>query len=370
MARVDIGGGRTAAAGYELEDVSLVPQRRTRDRHEIDLEWRLDAYEYELPLLGAPLDSVTSPETAGLLADHGAQGVLSLEGLWTRYEEPEEVLDEIARLAPGPDATRRLQQLYAQPVDEELIGRRVEELRANGGLAAGALTPQKVERYHHAALEAGLDLLVVQGVVTTAQTVINPSETPLDLKDFTARYDIPVVVGGVASSRAALHLMRTGAVGVIVGVGVGSASTTRDALGVAVPQATAIAEVAAARTRYLEESGRRVEVIASGGIRTGGAIATAIACGADAVMLGRALAAAEEAPGRGAHWGLSAAHHELPRGAHERVELLGTLDEVLNGPSHRHDGTLNLVGGLRRAMAVCGHDDRAALQRSELSVRV
>lgn len=365
---VDIGGGRLAMRGYGLGDVTIVPRRRTRDRSKVDVSWRLDAYEYDLPILSSPLDSVTSPATAAALAAAGGQGVLNLEGLWTRYADPSEVLAEIAGLEPGPAATRRLQELYDEPVQVELIGQRIEELRAGGGMAAGALTPQKVERYHGVALEAGLDLLVVQGVVTTAQTVPAPDDSPLDLRDFTARYDIPVVVGGVASAKSALHLMRTGAVGVLVGVGVGSASTTRAALGVGVPLATAIAEVAAARSRYLEESGRYVEVIASGGIGTGGELATAIACGADAVMLGRALARTTEAPGGGAHWGLSAAHHTLPRGQHELVDVVGSLTEVLHGPSHRHDGASNLVGGLVRAMSVCGHEDLAALRRAELSV--
>ena len=369
MSQVSIGGDKIATVGVDLDDLAIVPRRRTRDRELIDISWALDAYRYALPMLSAPLDAVTSPATAAAVNGHGGQGVLSLEGLWTRYDDPEEVLAEIAGLTPGPDATRRLQELYDVPVREELIGRRVEELKAGGGLAAGALTPQKVERYHHAALEAGLDLLVVQGVVATAQTVASDGHSPLDLKDFTARYDIPVLVGGVASYKSALHLMRTGAVGVLVGVGVGSASTTARALGVAVPQATAIAEVAAARSRYLEESGRYVQVIASGGVRTGGDVARAIACGADAVMLGRALAAAEEAPGRGAHWGLAAAHHTLPRGEHTRVETTGTLEEVLLGPSHRDDGTLNLFGGLRRAMGVAGYEDLSALRRADLVLR-
>ncbi len=367
MSEVTIGGGKTATVGYELDDLVIVPRRRTRDRSLIDISWKLDAYDYGIPVLSAAVDAVTSPAMAGVLAGLGGQGVLNLEGLWTRYEDPEDVLTEIAGLSPGPDATARLQQLYAEPVQPELIGRRVEELKAHG-LAAGALTPQKVERYHHAALEAGLDLLVVQGVVVTAQTVSGDDQEPLDLRSFTARYDIPVVVGGVASYKSALHLMRTGAVGVLVGVGVGSASTTQRALGVAVPQATAIAEVAAARSRYLEESGRYVEVIASGGIHTGGDLAKAVVCGADAVMLGRALAASEEAPGRGAYWGLSAAHHELPRGEHTTVETVGTVEEILLGPAHRHDGTLNLLGGLRRAMAVTGYEDLRAFRRAQLMV--
>lgn len=370
MSTVDIGGGRHARRGFELEDVAIVPRRRTRSRDRVDISWRLDAYDYDLPFVAAPLDSVTSPMTAAAHAELGGQGVLNLEGIWTRYEDPAEVLAELADLAPGPDATRRLQEVYDQPVREDLIGQRIEELRAAGHLAAGALTPQKVERYHGVALEAGLDLLVVQGVVATAQAVAGPQDEPLDLRDFTARYDIPVVIGGVASQKSALHLMRTGAVGVVVGVGVGSASSTHDALGVKVPQATAIAEVAAARSRYLEESGRYVSVIAGGGIRTGGDVATAIACGADAVMLGKALAQSVEAPGGGAHWGLGAAHHELPRGSHEHVEQIGTIEEVLLGPSARHDGRANLFGGLVRAMSICGHEDLAALRRAELTVRI
>jgi IMP dehydrogenase len=365
---VEIGPGRVARAGYELADISLVPSRRTRGHEAVDVSWRLDAYRFDLPVLSAPVDAVTSPWTAAAVGDLGGLGVLNLEGLWTRYEEPAEVLEEIAGLEPGPEATVRLQRIYDEPVKDELIGQRVEQLREHG-LAAASLTPQKVERYHHAALEAGLGLLVVQGVVVTAQHVPDPGTEPLDLRAFTARYDIPVVVGGVASAKSAKHLMRTGAVGVLVGVGTGSVSTTARTLGVARPQATAIAEVAAARTRYLAESGRYVDVIASGGMRTGGDVAKAIACGADAVMLGRPLAAAEEAPGRGAYWGYSSAHHTLPRGHLARVETLGTLEQILTGPAHRDDGTVNLVGGLRRAMSVCGYEDLRHLQRAELAVR-
>ncbi|HEX9890020.1 MAG TPA: GuaB3 family IMP dehydrogenase-related protein [Nitriliruptorales bacterium] len=368
MFEVDLGGGRHARTGYAFDDIAIVPRRRTRDRDLVDLSWSLDAYRLELPLLTAPQDAVTSPATASLIADLGGLGVLNLEGLWTRYEDPADILTQISQLEPGPAATVALQQLYGEPVKEELIGRRVEQL-ASSGFAAGSLTPQKVERYHHAALEAGLDLLVVHGVVVTAQHVGTQGSDPLDLRAFTARYDIPVVVGGVTSAKSALHLMRTGAVGVLVGVGTGSVSTTHQALGVGVPAATAVAEVASARNRYLSESGRYVQVIASGGIATGGDLAKAIACGADAVMLGRPLAAAEEAPGQGAYWGVSAAHHELPRGRLERLETLGTLEQVLTGPAHRDDGTVNLFGGLRRAMAVCGHEDLHALQRSDLIVR-
>jgi IMP dehydrogenase len=363
-----IGGGKQARVGYELADVSLVPTRRTRDANLVDVSWSLDAYRFELPILGAPLDAVMSPAAVRRLGALGGLGVLSLEGLWTRYEEPEEVLAEISALEPGPATTVRLQELYDAPVQEELIGRRVEELRAHG-LAAASLTPQKVERYHRAALDAGLDLLVVHGVTVSAQHVGPAGAQPLDLRSFTARYDIPVVVGGVASAKSALHLMRTGAVGVLVGMGASSVSTTEAALGIHVPLATAIAEVAAARSRYLEESGRYVHVIAAGGLCTGGDLAKAVACGADAVMLGRALASADEAPGRGAYWGLSAAHHTLPRGRYARVERLGPMEVVLHGPAHRDDGRVNLVGGLRRAMGVTGYETLGQLRNAELTVR-
>lgn len=366
MQELNLGGGRTVSVGVDLDDLTLVPTRRTRDRDLVDMTWELDAYTYDLPFMSSPLDAVTSPATAAAFAQLGGQGVLNLEGLWTRYEDPTDVLGEIAALDPGPAATQRLQDLYDVPVQEELIGRRVDELKQSG-TAAASLTPQKVGRYHDAALEAGLDLLVIQGVVVTAQHVGGEDVDPLDLRAFTGRYDIPVVVGGVSSAKSALHLMRTGAVGVIVGGNWSPASTTGQAFGIHVPRATSIAGAAEARAKYHAESGRYVQVIATGGMHTGGDMAKALACGADAVMLGRALAAAEEAPGRGAFWGMGAAHHRLPRGRFERVETLGTIEQIVTGPSHRDDGTVNLFGALRRAMAVCGASDRRGMQRVDLA---
>ena len=363
-----IGGAKRATVGYGLADISLVPTKRTRSPEMIDVSWQLDAYPFDFPVLGAPLDAVTSPTTAALLAELGSFGVLNLEGLWTRYADPADVLAEIAQLVPGPEATTRLQQVYAEPVKEELIGQRIEELKA-AGLAAGCLRPGKVERFHGVALEAGLGLLLVHGVTVTAQHVGAADAQPLDLRDFTARYDIPVIVGGVSSAKSALHLMRTGAVAVLVGTEAASVSTTGAVLGVDVPLATAIAEVATARSRYLEESGRYVEVIVAGGVDTGGHLAKAIACGADAAMLGRPLAAAEEAPGRGAYWGPSAAHSELPRSRYERIELLGSLEVVLQGPALRDDGSVNLIGGLRRAMGITGFESLARLRDAQLTVR-
>ena len=369
MLETTIGGARRASVGYSLDDIALVPSRRTRDASLVDVSWKFDAYEFDIPVMGAPLDAVTSPETAGLMTRLGGLGVLSLEGLWTRYQDPEEVLAEISQLTPGSETTQRLQELYAEPVKEELIGARVEQLKTEHGFAAGSLTPQKVERWHRAALEAGLDLLVVHGVAVTAQHVGTDDTDPLDLRSFTERYDIPVVLGGVSSAKTAIHLMRTGAVGVLVSGDASSVSTTHSSLGIEVPMATAIAEVAEARSRYLEESGRYVHVIAAGGILTGGDMAKAIACGADAVMLGRPLAAATEAPGRGAYWGLSAAHHELPRGSFEQLEELGSTEVILNGPAHRDDGQVNLVGGLRRAMGITGYQSRSRFHQVELTLR-
>lgn len=368
MLETIIGGGRHARVGYELDDIHLSPTRRTRDEQLVDVSWKLDAYPFDLPVIGAPSDAVTSPASASTLTRLGGLGVLDLEGLWTRYEDPESVLAELAELPEGPTATARLQEVYAAEVKEDLIGRRVEELK-EAGFAAGCFTPQSVERFHGIALEAGLDLLVVQGVAVTAQHVGEDEATPLDLRSFTARYNLPVVVGGVGSARSAMHLMRTGAVGVLVGVASSSVATAGSALGLHVPTATAIAEVAAARSRYLEESGRYVHVIAAGGLRSGGDLAKAAALGADAAMLGRPLAAASDSPAPGAYWGLSAGHVELPRSRFERIEQLGSLGAIVNGPAHRDDGQVNLIGGLRRAMGLTGAEDLAQLREVELVVR-
>ncbi len=367
MDEILIGGNRRARAGYGLDDLSLVPMRRTRDPERVDLSWTLDAYNLDLPVMTAPLDAVTSPATAQVMHELGGLPVLNLEGLWTRHDDPQALLAEIAQLEPGPAARARLREVYAAPVRSELIGARVQELRKTG-IAAGALSPGKVERHHGAALEAGLDLLVVQGFVTTAQHVGEPDNAPLDLRDFTARYDIPVVVSGVGSAKSALHLMRTGAVGIIVGVGSGMGSTTAEVLGVATPLATAIAEVADARSRYLVESGRYVQVIAGGSIRTGGDVAKTIALGADAVAIASPLAQAEDSPAPGAYWGLASGHHDLPRGRFVRTQPSGTIREVLVGPSTADDGTRNLMGALRRSMAVCGYEDLRSFQRAELAV--
>jgi IMP dehydrogenase len=366
VAEIEIGIGKSGRRAYGFDDIAIVPSRRTRDPEDIDIRWQIDAYEFDLPLLGSAMDGVISPQTAIEIGRLGGLGVLNLEGLWTKYADPEPLLEEISSL-DGAVATARMQEIYKQPVDPDLIGQRVAELKEAGIVAAASLTPQKVEDWHKIALDAGLDILVIQGTVVSAEHV-SSQHTPLNLKEFIARYEIPVVVGGCASYSTALHLMRTGAAGILVGVGPGNACTSRGVLGIGVPQATAIADAAGARSRHLEETGRYVHVIADGGMRTGGDVAKAIACGADAVMLGSPLARATEAPGRGYHWGMATFHPDLPRGARVEVNQIGSLQEILLGPAQENDGTLNLFGALRTSMATTGYATIKEFQRAEVMV--
>jgi IMP dehydrogenase len=366
VAEVEIGIGKTGRRAYGFDDIAIVPSRRTRDPDDIDISWDLDAYHFELPLLASAMDGVVSPRIAVELGRLGGLGVLNLEGLWTRYEDPDPVYGEIASL-PDAEATKRMQEIYAEPVKPELIGRRVSEIKEAGVVTAASLTPQRVARYHQFALDAGLDILVIQGTVVSAEHVSSTSE-PLNLKTFIAHYDLPVIVGGCASYATALHLMRTGAAGVLVGVGPGAACTTRGVLGIGVPMATALADAAGARIRHLEETGRYVQVIADGGMRTGGDVAKAVACGADAVMIGSPLARAVEAPGRGHHWGMATFHPDLPRGTRVRTRPLGTLKEILLGPAPVNDGSMNLFGGLRTSMATTGYQTVKEFQKAEVMV--
>ncbi len=366
MAEVEIGIGKSGRRAYGFDDIAIVPSRRTRDPDDIDISWDLDAYQLALPLLASAMDAVVSPRTAIELGRLGGLGVLNMEGLWTRYEDPDILYQEIAGL-PDAEATKRMQAIYREPIKPELIGQRVKEIKDAGALAAGSLTPQRVARYHQHALDAGLDVLVIQGTVVSAEHVSQTTE-PLNLKTFIARYDLPVIVGGCASYSTALHLMRTGAAGVLVGVGPGAACTSRGVLGIGVPQATALADAAGARVRHLEETGRYVQVIADGGMRTGGDVAKAIACGADALMIGSPLARAVEAPGRGYHWGMATFHPDLPRGTRVKTSALGTLKEILLGPAPVNDGTMNLFGALRTSMATCGYQTLKEFQKAEVMV--
>ncbi|MER3395445.1 MAG: GuaB3 family IMP dehydrogenase-related protein [Acidimicrobiia bacterium] len=363
---IEVGIGKSARRAYGLDEIAIVPSRRTRDPDDVSIVWEIDAFRFELPLIAAAMDGVVSPTTAVEIGRLGGLACLNLEGLWTRYEDPEPYLDEIASL-PAEQATRRMQEIYQEPVKEELIYKRIQEIKGAGVVACGSLTPQRVRQFLDAVLQAELDILVIQGTVVSAEHVSTKTE-PLNLKRLIRELDLPVIVGGCASYTTALHLMRTGAVGVLVGVGPGHACTTRGVLGVGVPQATAIADAAGARMRHLDETGRYVHVIADGGMRTGGDIAKAIACGADAVMLGSPLAAAQEAPGRGFHWGMATFHPTLPRGTRIRVGQRAPLQEILIGPAHENDGTLNLFGALRMSMATCGYQNIKEFQKAEIMV--
>jgi len=362
---VEIGRSKRALRAYSFDDIALVPARRTRDTSEVRVGWQIDAYHVDLPVMASPMDSVMSPETAIMVGRLGGIGVLDLEGLWTRYEDPTDALERIRRAAPS-QATSVLQEVYRAPVRPELITERLTQIRASGVVVAGRLSPAQTQRHWRTVVEAGVDLMVIRGSVVSAEHVSGAVE-PLNLKRFIYELDVPVVVGGVTTYTAALHLMRTGAAGVLVGQGGGASSSVRQVLGLHMPMATAVADVAGARRDYLDESGGRyVHVIADGSVGNSGDVVKAIACGADAVMLGAALARAEEAPGGGYHWGAEARHECLPRGFRSYVGTVGSMAEILNGPSDRADGTLNIMGALRRTLATTGYADVKELQRVEV----
>jgi IMP dehydrogenase len=365
---VEIGRGKKARRAYGFDDIAIVPSRRTRDPDDVDITWKLGDYRFELPLLASAMDGVVSPATAGIVGKLGGLAVLNLEGIWCRYEDADEQLERIAKL-PKDVATREMQAIYQAPLQPELIRQRIMEIKEQGVVAAASLTPQRVRDLYELALDAGLDILVVQGTVVSAEHVsLDESRPPLNLKEFCREVPVPVVVGGCASYHTGLHLMRTGAAGVLVGVGPGAACTTRGVLGIGVPQATAIADVAAARSQHMLETGEYCQVIADGGMRTGGDVAKAIACGADAVMVGSPLARAYEAPGHGYHWGMATFHPTLPRGARVQTVQNGSMADIIVGPARENDGTFNLMGALRTSMATTGYRDIAEFNRAELMI--
>jgi IMP dehydrogenase len=363
---IEIGRGKKGRRAFGFDDIAIVPSRRTRDPDDIDITWTLGPYRFDLPVMASAMDGVVSPKTAVEIHKLGGLGALNLEGIWTRYEDADAKLEELAA-ASKQVATKLMQEIYAQPVQPELIGQRIGEIKEKGAVACGSLTPQRVRDHYETALEAGIDILVIQGTVISAEHVSQSVEA-LNLKQFIAEVPVPTVVGGCASYSTGLHLMRTGAVGVLVGVGPGAACTTRGVLGIGVPQATAIADVAAARAQHMLETGEYCNVIGDGGMRTGGDVSKAIACGADAVMMGSPLARAKEAPGRGYHWGMATFHPSLPRGTRVATEQDGTLEEILLGPATENDGTFNLMGALRTSMATTGYEDIRSFQRAEVMV--
>jgi IMP dehydrogenase len=366
---VEIGIGKTASRAYHLDDVAIVPSRRTRDVDDVSISWQIDAFRFDVPLVAHPSDATMSPATAVQVGQLGGLGVLNGEGLWTRYEDPSEVLKELSALDPSENRTRRLQEVYSEPVKPDLIAARIRDMREAGVTTAVRVSPQHTLELAPVAIQAGVDLLVIQGTIVSAEHV-QEGGTPLNLKRFIADLDVPVIVGGCANYQTALHLMRTGAAGVIVGIGADEWATSDEVLGIRVPMATAISDAAAARRDYLDETGGRyVHVIADGDIETSGDIAKAIACGADAVMLGEPLSVAAEAPAKGAWWHSAASHPNLPRGAHVVAGdtwPLADLEKVLHGPADDASGYLNLFGGLKRGMAKTGYRDVKEFQKVEL----
>jgi len=362
----DIGRGKRAEKAYGLDDVAIVPTKRTRDIDDVDLTWKIDAVSLSFPLIAAPMDSVMSPATVIEVGKLGGLGVLNLEGLWTRYEDTAPVFEELAGISDPLAATRRLQQVYARPIQPELIDARLHEIRAAGVPFAASLSPKNVREHAERVVRGGVDFLVIRGTTVSAQHVSSTANS-LDLKQFIRTQDIPVIVGGCANYHTALHLMRAGAAGILVGFGGGARRAIRNVLGIEVPMATAVSDAAAARGDYLDESGGRyVAVIADGSIGGSGDIAKALACGADAAMVGVPFARAVEAPGRGYHWGPEAWHPQLSRGLRAHFDTIGTLEEILVGPSSIADGSMNLVGALRRTLASTGYTDVKSFQKAEL----
>ncbi len=367
MADIEIGQSKRARAAFDFDQIALVPSRRTRDPENVSTSWKIDAFEFSHPIIAAPADSVVSPTSAAQLSALGGLTVLNLEGLWTRYADPAAAFAEIAA-ANGNTISSVLQKVYAQPIDPELIVSRIKEMRAAGIVTAASLSPKLTQKYWQQVVAAGVDLFVIRGATVSAEHV-SSGEDPLNLKKFIYELEVPVIVGGCATYQAALHLMRAGAAGVLVGFGGGSSGTTTAVLGVKVPMATAVADVAAARRDYLDESGGRyVQVIADGGVHQTGDIAKAIACGADAVMVGSMLARASDAPGNGFHWAVEAGHPTLPRASAIATTAIGSFEQILHGPAVNSAGLLNAVGALRRSMATCGYSDIKELQRVEVIV--
>ena len=376
---VEIGLGRHARRAYHLDEIALVPTRRTRGSAQVSMAWQIDAHSFGLPLVAAPSDSIVSPATAVEVERLGGLAVLDGEGLWTRYEDPTAELAKLDDVGASDNGT--LQRIYSTPVSVDLLRRRVAELRSSGVRVAIRLSPQHTAELAPHVLGEGVDLLVIQGTVISAEHVATEATgrdagqavLGLNLKTFIADLDVPVLVGGVTNYQTALHLMRTGAAGVIIGYGAHLGSTTHNALGIDVPMATALIDAAAARRDYLDETGGRyVHLIAYGDLACGGDIAKALACGADAVMLGEALALAQEAPGDGRYWDPTAAHPRVPRAAMIDHRLPDqsrpTLEELIAGPTADPSGERNLFGAVRRVMGKCGYSSIKEFQKTELIV--
>jgi IMP dehydrogenase len=361
-----VGRGRKARIAYGFDDIALVPGTVTVNPNEVDVSWELCGRRIELPIIAAAMDGVSDPRFAIEMGRLGGMAVLNLEGIQTRYENPNEVIERV--IASGPEeATRLIQSIYGEPIKEELVHRRVTEIKKGGGLVVVSSIPQRALRFAKLAEEAGGDFFVVQSTVTTARHLATEYE-PLDFAKLKRELSIPLIVGNCVTYEATLELMQAGVDALLIGVGPGAACTTREVLGLGVPQVTATADSAAARDFYFKQTGRYVPVITDGGMTTGGDICKAMAAGADAVMIGSAFARAVEAPGRGYHWGMATPHSNLPRGTRIRVGVVGPLEQILFGPAFTDDGTMNLVGALRTCMGSVGARTIRELQLTELII--
>ncbi len=364
---IQIGRGKTARRAYGIDEIALVPGTRTLDPSLADTSWRIGSIEREIPIIASAMDGVVDVRMAVLLSQLGALGVLNLEGIQTRYADPEPILERISSVGTT-DFVRLMQELYAEPIKLDLIEQRIQEIKQQGGIAAVSATPAGAIKYGSVVAKAGVDLFFVQATVVSTAHLSPESVTPLDLAQFCREMPIPVVLGNCVTYEVTLNLMKAGASGVLVGIGPGAACTSRGVLGVGVPQASAIADCAAARDDYYQETGNYVPVIADGGLITGGDICKCIACGADGVMIGSPFARASEAPGRGYHWGMATPSPVLPRGTRIRVGTTGTCEQILRGPAQLDDGTHNLLGALKTSMGTLGAKDIKEMQQVEVVI--
>lgn len=361
-----IGRGRKARRAYSFDEIAIVPGNLTINPDEVDTDWSLDKFKFEIPIIAAAMDGVVDPNFALLMSKFGGFGILNLEGIYTRYDDPYVIIAEIVK-APAEKATALVQQLYQPPIKEELIGRRIEEIKSKGAITVVSCVPQRCERFGPLAQEAGADVLVVQSTVATAQHLAKAYKS-VDFAKFIKEMKIPVIVGNCVTYEATLQLMETNPAAVLIGVGPGAACTTRGVLGVGVPQVTATVDAAAARDFYFQRTGRYIPIITDGGMTSGGDVCKAFACGADAVVLGSALAKARESPGKGYHWGMATPHHNLPRGTRIFVGTTGTLEELLFGPASLDDGSQNIIGALRTCMGYVGAGNLREMHLAELVI--
>lgn len=364
---IQIGRVKTARRAYGIDEIALVPGQRTLDPSLADTSWRIGNIEREIPIIASAMDGVVDVRMAVLLSQLGALGVLNLEGIQTRYADPEPILQRIATVGKDEFVTL-MQELYAEPIKPELIEQRVREIKQQGGIAAVSATPVGASKYGSVVAKAGADLFFVQATVVSTAHLSPESLTPLDLASFCREMPIPVVLGNCVTYEVALNLMKAGAAGVLVGIGPGAACTSRGVLGVGVPQASAVADCAAARDDYYQETGNYVPIIADGGLITGGDICKCIACGADGVMIGSPFARAAEAPGKGFHWGMATPSPVLPRGTRIRVGTTGTVEQILRGPAQLDDGTHNFLGALKTSMGTLGAKDIKEMQQVEVVI--